>query len=230
MTSGPSEATRSAQTSRYEPKRFEPRAVLLVFLIQGALLTALVTYRFPVAQTVVQRPLVVHSIDLTPPPPAEPEMKSLPDPRRPAVEVHAPRPMIEMPASTPPLMVTVSEPIPVQPADPAQTSAVPPSEPARPIAAANLSASMIHAPPPRYPRESRRLREQGTVVLELLLSAEGRVRDIRVLRSSGYARLDDAARSAVSRWRWSPTVVSGVAVQVRGNVEIPFILSNRDES
>jgi len=84
---------------------------------------------------------------------------------------------------------------------------------------------MIHAPAPRYPRESRRRREQGTVLLAVLLSVEGHVIDIRVARSSGHARLDGAARDAVGKWRWSPTLVDGVAAQVSGTVEIPFMLT-----
>lgn len=84
---------------------------------------------------------------------------------------------------------------------------------------------MIHAPPPKYPRESRRRREQGVVLLAVLLSAEGRVAEIRIARSSGHSRLDTAARDAVRGWRWSPTLRDGVAVQVSGTVEIPFVLT-----
>lgn len=83
---------------------------------------------------------------------------------------------------------------------------------------------MIHAPPPRYPHEARRKREEGTVFLELLLARDGTVADIRVARSSGYSRLDAAALEAVRRWRWSATLREGIPVQVTGQVEIPFIL------
>ncbi|MBJ7378314.1 energy transducer TonB, partial [Sphingobium sp.] len=45
-----------------------------------------------------------------------------------------------------------------------------------------------------------------------------------VSQSSGFARLDDAARDAVKGWRWKPTIRGGQPVRVRGVVEIPFIL------
>lgn len=70
------------------------------------------------------------------------------------------------------------------------------------------------------------MREQGTVVLRLLLHLDGTVADIRIARSSGYSRLDEAARNAVQKWRWSPTVRDGIAVQVSGVVEIPFVLTS----
>jgi protein TonB len=50
------------------------------------------------------------------------------------------------------------------------------------------------------------------------------VNDIAVGQSSGFDRLDKAALDAVRRWRWSPTLQGGEAVQVRGMVEIPFVL------
>lgn len=80
---------------------------------------------------------------------------------------------------------------------------------------------MIAADPPRYPVESRRKREQGTVVLMVILGADGSVADISVSKSSGFERLDKAALSAVRRWKWSPTRRDGAAVMVRGLVEIP---------
>lgn len=83
---------------------------------------------------------------------------------------------------------------------------------------------MISATPPRYPHESRRKREQGTVVLMVLLAVDGTVADVSISQSSGSARLDDAALKAVRRWRWSPTRRNGDPVMVRGLVEIPFIL------
>jgi len=219
---------RPVPPSRYEPRRFDPRVMLLVILIQGALVTALATHRYSGARTAAPPPLVVHSLDQTPPPQPEPEVERLPEPERPTPRIHAPKPLIELPVTTQPAIATTPEPVPVT-AAPAPVSTPSPApaapQPARPVSAGDLSASMLHAPPPRYPRESRRLREQGTVVLELLLATDGTVQDIRVLRSSGHRRLDDAARDAVRRWRWSPTTHNGVAVQVRGTVEIPFMLT-----
>ena len=83
---------------------------------------------------------------------------------------------------------------------------------------------MVSGKPPRYPIESRRKREQGTVVLALTLGIDGTVESIAINRSSGHARLDTAAFDAVRGWRWQPTIRGRQPVRVRGIVEIPFIL------
>lgn len=83
---------------------------------------------------------------------------------------------------------------------------------------------MIAGRPPRYPLESRRKREQGTVLLMLTLALDGSVESVAISRSSGFARLDDAALDAVRRWRWNPVIQDGEPVRVRGVVEIPFLL------
>ena len=88
----------------------------------------------------------------------------------------------------------------------------------------DLSAQMIAGKPPRYPIESRRKREQGTVVLTLTLGIDGAVDSIAISQSSGFARLDEAARDAVRKWRWSPVVRNGQPMRVKGVVEIPFVL------
>ncbi|MEE8563635.1 MAG: TonB family protein, partial [Alphaproteobacteria bacterium] len=56
-------------------------------------------------------------------------------------------------------------------------------------------------PRPRYPWISRRRGEQGRVVLEVAVAADGRAKEVRVKRSSGFARLDRAALAAVRAWR-----------------------------
>ncbi|QAY79944.1 energy transducer TonB [Sphingosinicella sp. BN140058] len=83
---------------------------------------------------------------------------------------------------------------------------------------------MLSAPPPKYPLESRRKREQGIVALSVLLGTDGRVETLSVSSSSGFDRLDKAALKAVREWRWAPLVRNGAPVQVRGIVTIPFQL------
>lgn len=90
----------------------------------------------------------------------------------------------------------------------------------------DLGAQMVAGRPPRYPVESRRRREQGTVVLALTLGLDGGVETISLSKSSGFRRLDDAARDAVRGWRWKPFLRGGQPVKVSGDVEIPFVLRN----
>jgi len=59
-------------------------------------------------------------------------------------------------------------------------------------------------PPPEYPPLARRRQWEGTVVLEVLVSAEGRASNLAVHESSGHALLDEAALKAVKAWRFAP--------------------------
>jgi protein TonB len=122
-------------------------------------------------------------------------------------------------------IVRQPDPAPVVTAAPvAPVIAAPPTPPPAIASAGDLSSTMISATPPKYPLEARRAHEEGTVVLKLVLSTEGQVSDIAVARSSGSDRLDQAALSAVRKWRWRPMLRSGQAVMVQGNVTIPFVL------
>ena len=48
-----------------------------------------------------------------------------------------------------------------------------------------------------YPITSRKKREEGSVLVEVTIDANGHPEDVRCVRSSGYSRLDDAAIAAV---------------------------------
>ncbi|HEY0879411.1 MAG TPA: energy transducer TonB, partial [Zeimonas sp.] len=61
-------------------------------------------------------------------------------------------------------------------------------------------AAYLRNPAPKYPRASRRLGEQGRVVLRVRVEADGRPSQCEVQRSSGSSRLDEAALAAVRRW------------------------------
>jgi protein TonB len=59
--------------------------------------------------------------------------------------------------------------------------------------------------PPHYPPASRARAEEGTTtVLALLVSQGGRAQELKLERSSGYARLDHAALAAAARWEFNP--------------------------
>lgn len=69
---------------------------------------------------------------------------------------------------------------------------------------ARFDADYLNNPAPDYPPLARRLREQGTVKLRVLVTPEGQARQVELEESSGSPRLDAAARSAVTRWRFVP--------------------------
>jgi periplasmic protein TonB len=84
------------------------------------------------------------------------------------------------------------------------------------------SVEYVRAPAPAYPRESSRRREYGTVVLRVLVDVSGRPAQIQVERSSGYERLDLAARSAVEKALFRPHEVNGVAHAAQVLIPIEF--------
>jgi protein TonB len=67
-----------------------------------------------------------------------------------------------------------------------------------------FDAGYLSNPPPAYPALSRRLREQGRVVLRVHVTAAGAVDEAQVRTSSGHARLDDSALETVKRWKFVP--------------------------
>ncbi|HMQ17649.1 MAG TPA: energy transducer TonB, partial [Sphingopyxis sp.] len=142
----------------------------------------------------------------------------------PHAAVHAPRPPVAPPAPAPPIAV---QPDPVPPAPAPAAEPAPPAPPAPPqqISNNNLFATVLEATPPRYPLESRRRREEGRVLLRVLVGTDGRVARISVAQSSGHRRLDEAALAAVRKWRWRPTMRDGVGIEQSGVIPIPFVLS-----
>jgi TonB family protein len=69
-------------------------------------------------------------------------------------------------------------------------------------AGARLAAGRM--PAPVYPREARRLGQQGTVLVEFMIGSDGRVVMARVGKSSGWSSLDSEALRTVRRWKFPP--------------------------
>ncbi len=76
------------------------------------------------------------------------------------------------------------------------------TEPA--LTAARFDADYLHNPAPAYPAQSRRLKEEGTVLLLVRVSAEGTPLSVEIRNSSGFDRLDEAGLQAVRQWRFVP--------------------------
>lgn len=163
-----------------------------------------------------------------PPAPTEESTKPVVAPQ-PKTDLVAPQPKIELKPAEQPVAAAAAPPAPAAPA--AAPKAVPapapaPAGPAGPVSVANINTNLLSGAPPSYPVVSRRKREQGTVVLRVVVSDEGRVSSVSVSRSSGFKELDDAALAAVRKWRWSPTIREGKPVAITGLVQIPFVLKN----
>jgi len=204
----------------------------------------------PKQQNAEPRPLVIRIVPVTPPAPAAAPTE-IPPSAAPAVQEKsrprsrdrhraAPKP----PRSPDPRQESATTPLPdvsssdVKPAPsnapPAATAPVapeavaptqaPPAVPARTRASeANYAASNRRPP---YPRLSQNYNEEGTVLLRVLVKADGTAGAVEIKKSSGYPLLDKSASTTVKTWRFSPATVNGKPVDEWYEVPIPFKLQD----
>lgn len=81
----------------------------------------------------------------------------------------------------------------------------------------------IYTPQPEYTDKARKLKINGSVVLRMVVSEEGKVRDLKVIKSLDRG-LDKQAIAAVSAWRFEPGMKDGKPVAVQLPVEVDFHL------
>jgi len=154
-------------------------------------------------------------IEPPPPPPIE-----IPEP--PKVEVvketpapPAPPPLVApeidfVPEEIPPITAPIADPVPWP--DPVPVAPNP-----APATQTRSAPKLIASDKPDYPSAARRAGEQGTTQLEVCVSTGGRVTSVKVARSSGSKRLDDAAAQWIRSERFQPARVNGVASDVCGH-------------
>ena len=82
---------------------------------------------------------------------------------------------------------------------------------------------LIYGPEPEFSEEARKAKYQGTVVLQVVVGADGRTHDIRVAQSLGMG-LDEKAIEAIRQWKFEPSHKNGVPVAVLVDIEVNFHL------
>jgi len=90
-----------------------------------------------------------------------------------------------------------------------------------------VEAGIISLPEPVYPVWSRKRGEEGRVVIQVEISAEGQVLKVQVADSSSYARLDRAALEAVRKAAFRPATDAGHPVGSITKVAYKFQLERR---
>lgn len=85
--------------------------------------------------------------------------------------------------------------------------------------------SKVHNKEPVYPLEAARRGEQGLVILLVHVAPDGTVAGIDIAQSSGFSRLDDAARNAVTTWKFVPAVQNGQPIPSSIPLRIMFDLN-----
>ena len=161
---------------------------------------------------VVQAPLetkIIEEVKKPPPdkpPPPPPKMALPPPPFIPPVEVR-----IDAPPS-PSAITAVSA---VKPAVEAPIHRPAPAGPSRTAAVVDAGKCAK----PEYPPASIRAQETGLVVLQFLIGADSSVIDSKIERSSGFRRLDDAAKRGLSLCKFKAGTEEGKAVQSWARIE-----------
>jgi protein TonB len=102
----------------------------------------------------------------------------------------------------------------------------PPAPPLQPVRVGGRvqEPKKLKAVPPVYPDAAVVSRIEGVVILECLISPQGRVTEVKVLR--GAPLLEEAAVDAVRQWVYTPTLMDGVPVPVLMTITVRFDLSN----
>lgn len=165
-------------------------------------------------------PLTVQLLQQAAPSPAPPVM-----PQRQAKPVLPVAAAVTAPQAVLPAVVAAASVAPVEAVPPAPSAATASSvaNPV-PVVLPRFDADYLNNPRPAYPVLARRLGEQGRVLLRVLVSGEGRAREVQVKEGSGFNRLDQAAREAVSYWRFVPARQGRESVEAWVLVPIAFSL------
>ena len=131
-------------------------------------------------------------------------------------------------APSPNAVTGVTAPQPPAPPVAAPVSVAPPAPPPPPapprIQLPDSNADYLANRPPAYPPLSKRLGEQGKVVVRVFIDTDGNATQAEIRTSSGYDRLDQTALKTVQAWKYVPGKVNGEAKAMWFNVPLNFVL------
>ena len=211
------------------------------FFVLALFLHALVLF-YPLQRAIQRMEAPPLRVQLLEPPQALPMAPSPPTP--PAAKESKPPRQEKPPTPRPPqrqLIALAAEqaapsnfalPQPSQ-APAAVASTLAPPAPTSPVAApqptltpARFDAAYLNNPRPAYPPLSRRLGEEGKVMLRVRVASDGQTLTVDIEKSSNFPRLDDAARQAVSRWRFVPARRGDETVEATVIVPLVFHLDD----
>ncbi len=105
----------------------------------------------------------------------------------------------------------------------ASTAATEPAPSAR-LVLPSSDADYLNNPRPIYPPASKRMGEQGLVVIRTLIGPDGTAQQAEIKRSSGFERLDQAALSTALHWKYVPGKRAGVAETMWFDVPFNWVL------
>lgn len=213
--------TSPSSAARRAPSRLPGIAIAVA--LHAAAVGALLSYA-PARQTLAElAPIMVSLIqpqkieppqELPKPKPVVKQPVKKPDPK--------PQPVLAISEPTPtPSPVVVPPPPPPQPVEPIAAK----PQPVAPVIPPQFNADYLNNPAPQYPALSRRLGEEGRVMLRVFVDDRGLPARVEIRTSSGHDRLDHSALEAVKQWKFIPARRGDQAVS--GWVVVPISFSLR---
>lgn len=210
------------------------------FLVHSAVLGVAMVVRLVATTELPDPPIATRfmmaaaaEVPEVPPPPSQRQSQSTPAVSTNAVPLEAPptiaperRDLPDMAPSGPGLIIGVTgDAVGFDIGQPPPPRVVPPPSPQPPLHVGGVvrPPQKVHHVPPIYPAMAQAARVSGVVILEALIAEDGSVREVKVLRSKPL--LDEAAIEAVRQWRFTPTLLNGVPVQVIMTVTVNFTLN-----
>lgn len=86
--------------------------------------------------------------------------------------------------------------------------------------------SYYRNPPPYYPPAARRFKEEGTVLIHTEVDTKGKVTSVSLVKSCGFADLDDSAVDTVKGWQFKPAQIAGIPISTSVNIPVRFCLKD----
>jgi periplasmic protein TonB len=90
------------------------------------------------------------------------------------------------------------------------------------------SSNVGHTQAVKYPMDAQRAGEEGTVAIKVFVGANGKIRAVRMLKSSGFDRLDNAALESVLAWEFKPATQDGKPVSGWVTVQLVYKVPGPD--
>jgi len=219
MSTLPFSAPRTTSTHRWLPLGSILLAHIgLIYALQNGLVSHVV-------QVLPKEVVMTFVQPAMPTPPAPPQAKVAEKiPRLPApAEIVPSIPLVAIAPSPESITVKTSEPqVTTKQEAAAPTVATAPTTPAAPKII--NAVEYLRPPSPEYPALSRRMKEEGKVVMRVLVNEKGQPEKIELHQSSGSHRLDEAARIAIMRSLFKPYHEDGKALPVIATATINFSL------
>ncbi len=197
-----------ALVSPYATRQRSPRkhliGIALVVVLHLVLLWAITSGLARKVVRITENTVEAVLMSEAPPPAPTPKTPPPPTPKTPAPPTPAPN-------STAPAITQPNTPPAAAPTAPAiRTGAV-------------IQAG-AHCAKPDYPSASRRMEEEGTVTLKFLIGVDGKVIQADIEKTSGFTRLDEAARNALSKCQFRPGTVDGKPKQSWASIKYTWRL------